>query len=103
MRAAEESAVASRYDREVVGLATVVATANAYFQVLAAQDRLRSRAQESATSATRILNLIKQRLNAGTASALEVAAAAKRRQHPEGVNPAAGADAASRPRTRWRC
>ncbi len=40
-RAAEETAVASRYDREVVALATVVAVANTYFQVLAAQDRLR--------------------------------------------------------------
>ena len=41
LRAAEENAVASRYAREVVGLTTVVATANAYFQVLSAQDRLR--------------------------------------------------------------
>jgi len=37
----EQTAVASRYDREVVGLTTVVATANAYFQVLARKDRLR--------------------------------------------------------------
>ncbi len=71
-RAAEENAVASRYDREVVGLATVVATANAYFQVLAAQDRLRV-ARENQASATRVLDLIKQRLSAGTASNLEVA------------------------------
>ena len=59
LRAAEETAVASRYDREVVGLTTVVATANAYFQVLAAQDRLRV-ARENLASATRILNLIQQ-------------------------------------------
>jgi outer membrane protein, multidrug efflux system len=72
LRAAEESAVASRYDREVVGLSTVVATANAYFQVLAAQDRLRV-ARENLRSATRVLNLIRERLNAGTASALDVA------------------------------
>jgi NodT family efflux transporter outer membrane factor (OMF) lipoprotein len=72
MRAAEEIAVASRYDREVVGLTTVVATANAYFQVLAAQDRLKA-ARENLTSATRVLNLIQQRLNAGTASALDTA------------------------------
>jgi outer membrane protein, multidrug efflux system len=71
-RAAEESAVASRFDREVVGLATVVATANAYFQMLAAQDRLRV-ARENQASATRVLDLIQQRLNAGTASNLEVA------------------------------
>ena len=72
VRAAEETAVATRYDREVVGLATVVATANAYFQVLAAQDRLRV-ARENLASATRVLNLIQQRLQAGTASALDTA------------------------------
>ncbi len=64
--------MASRYDREVVGLTTVVSVANAYFQVLAAQDRLRV-ANENLTSATRILNLINQRAQAGTASALEIA------------------------------
>jgi len=53
-------------------LATVVATANAYFQVLAAQDRLRV-ARENIASASRVLNLIQQRVNAGTASALETA------------------------------
>jgi outer membrane protein, multidrug efflux system len=71
-RAAEETAVASRYNREVVGLTTVVSVANTYFQVLAAQDRLRI-ARENATSATRILNLIKQQFAAGTASDLNVA------------------------------
>src|SRR5664279_2209960 len=72
LRAAEQTAVASRYDREVVGLATVVSTANAYFQLLSAQDRLRV-ARENIRSATRVLNLIQQRLNAGTASALDTA------------------------------
>jgi multidrug efflux system outer membrane protein len=72
LRAAEESAVASRYSREVVGLTTVVTAANAYFQVLAAQDRLQV-ARENLQNATRVLNLIQQRLNAGTASALDTA------------------------------
>ena len=72
LRAAEQTAVATRFDREVVGLTTVVATANAYFQVLAAQDRLQV-ARNNLTSATRVLNLIQQRLNAGTASALDTA------------------------------
>ncbi len=72
LRAAEENAVASRYDREVVGLTTIVGVANAYFQVLAAQDRLRV-TRDNVASASRILNVIKQRLAAGTASALEVA------------------------------
>lgn len=72
LRAAEQTAVATRYDREVVGLSTVVTAANAYFQVLAAQDRLAS-ARENQASATRVLDLIKQRVNAGTASALDTA------------------------------
>ncbi len=72
LRAAEESAVASRYDREVVALTTLAGTANAYFQVLAAQDRLRI-ARDNLVSAERILNLIKQRAAAGTASDLEIA------------------------------
>jgi multidrug efflux system outer membrane protein len=72
LRAAEQFAVASRFDREVVGLTTMVATANAYFQVLAAQDRLQV-ARDNIASASRVLNLIQQRLNAGTASALDTA------------------------------
>ena len=72
LRSAEELAVASRFDREVVALTTVVAAANAYFQVLAAQDRLRV-ARDNLASATRVLNLIQQRLQAGTASALDTA------------------------------
>jgi len=72
LQAAEESAVASRYNAEVVRLSTVVSAANAYFQVLATQDRLKA-AQEDIASATRVLDLIQQRVNAGTASALEVA------------------------------
>ena len=69
---AEETAVASRYDREVVALTTVVTAANAYFQVLASQDRLKA-ARENLKSANHVLDLIKQRVNAGTASALETA------------------------------
>lgn len=72
LRAAEQTAAASRFDREVVGLSTVVATANAYFNVLAAQDRLQVN-RENVASASRVLNLIQQRLNAGTASALDTA------------------------------
>jgi outer membrane protein, multidrug efflux system len=72
LMAAKQLAVASRYDREVVALSTVVTVANAYFQVLAAQDRLRI-ARENVAAADRILNLIKQRLGVGTASSLDVA------------------------------
>jgi NodT family efflux transporter outer membrane factor (OMF) lipoprotein len=72
LRAAEETAVAARYDREVIGLTAVVTVANAYFQVLASQDRLRV-ARDNLASATRVLNLIRQRLQAGTTSELETA------------------------------
>ncbi len=72
LQAAEQTAAASRFDREVVALSTVVAAANAYFQILATQDRLRY-AREDLKSATRVLELIRQRLNAGTASELDLA------------------------------
>jgi multidrug efflux system outer membrane protein len=70
LQAAEQTAVASRFDREVVGLSIVVSVANAYFQVLAAQDRLKA-ARDDIASATRVLDVVKQRVNAGTASALD--------------------------------
>jgi len=70
VRALEETAVASRFDRDVVTLSTVASAANSYFQVLAAQDRLRV-ARNNYESAQRVLTLIQQRVNAGTASALE--------------------------------
>jgi multidrug efflux system outer membrane protein len=72
LRAAEELAVASRFDREVVALTTIVSVANSYFQVLAAQDRLRI-ANNNLAAATRVFNLIKQRFDVGTASQLDVA------------------------------
>ena len=72
LRAAEELAVASRFDREVVALSTVVSVANSYFLVLLAQDRIRI-AQGNLAAATRVYNLVKQRFDAGTASALDTA------------------------------
>jgi NodT family efflux transporter outer membrane factor (OMF) lipoprotein len=72
LRAAEESAAASRFDKEVVALTTVATAANAYFSVLAAQDRIKV-ARDNTTSANRVLDLIKQRAAAGTASALDTA------------------------------
>lgn len=70
LRSFEESAAASRFDRDVVTLSTVATAANSYFQVLAAQDRLRV-ARNNLAAAQRVLALIQQRVNAGTASALE--------------------------------
>jgi outer membrane protein, multidrug efflux system len=71
LHAAVETALASRFDREVVDLTTIASVATAYFQILTAQDRLRV-AHKNLQSATRVLNLVKQRANAGTASALEI-------------------------------
>jgi len=71
-QAAEETAIANRFDRDVVALTTLTSVANAYFQVLASQDRLRT-ARQNIASATRILEAIKQRLKAGTGNDLDVA------------------------------
>jgi NodT family efflux transporter outer membrane factor (OMF) lipoprotein len=70
--AAEETAFANRFDRDVVALTTLVTVANAYFQVLASQDRIRT-AERNIASATRILEVIKERFKAGTGTDLDVA------------------------------
>ena len=66
-----ETAISTRYAKEVVALTTLVTVANAYFNVLDAQDRLRI-ARENLRAASEILNLIRQRKEAGTASDLEL-------------------------------
>jgi multidrug efflux system outer membrane protein len=70
--AAHETSTANRFDRDVVALTTLTAVATAYFQVLAAQDRIRT-ANSNIASALRILDAIKQRLKAGTGTDLDVA------------------------------
>jgi NodT family efflux transporter outer membrane factor (OMF) lipoprotein len=69
---AEETAIANRFDRDVVALTTLTSVANAYFQVLASQDRIRT-AEHNIASATTILEAIKQRFKAGTGTDLDVA------------------------------
>ena len=66
-----ETANSTRYAKEVIALTTLVSVANAYFAVLDAQDRLRI-ARENLRAASEILDLIRQRKIAGTASDLEV-------------------------------
>jgi NodT family efflux transporter outer membrane factor (OMF) lipoprotein len=70
--AAQENAVASRYNKEVVVLSTIAAVATDYFLVLSSQDQLRV-ARHNLDSSMGILNLIKQRFAAGTTSTLDVA------------------------------
>jgi len=72
LQAAEETATADRFDRDVVALTTLTSVANAYFQVLASQDRIRT-AERNIASATRVLDAIKARKNAGTGTDLDVA------------------------------
>lgn len=69
--AAEENATVARYNRDVVTLTAVVTVANTYFQILAAQDQLRV-ARRNLAAAERILALIKQQFNGGTASQLDL-------------------------------
>jgi NodT family efflux transporter outer membrane factor (OMF) lipoprotein len=72
LRTAEETANANRFDRDVVALTTLAGVANAYFQVLSSQDRLRT-AQHNIASAQRILDAIRERRKAGTGTDLDVA------------------------------
>ena len=70
--AAEENVVVARFDKEVVVLSTIVSVGTAYLQILASQDHLRIN-RENLVAASRILTLVKQRAEQGTASALDVA------------------------------
>ena len=72
LRAAEFGAIASRFDREVIVLSTVASVINTYFQVLAAQDRLRI-ARDNVNAATRILKVFQDRVGVGTATGLDIA------------------------------
>jgi len=72
LRAAEDTATANRFDRDVVTLTTLTSVATAYFNVLASQDRLRTAARNIA-SAQRVLDAINERRKAGTGTDLDVA------------------------------
>src|SRR5438876_479029 len=70
--AADETATANRFDRDVVALATYASVANTYFAVLATQDRIRITINNIG-SAQRVYDAIRQRVNVGTATDLELA------------------------------
>ncbi|MBR0974169.1 MULTISPECIES: efflux transporter outer membrane subunit [Bradyrhizobium] len=72
LQTAEETANANRFDRDVVALTTLAGVANAYFQVLASQDRIRT-SQRNIASAQRILDAVRERRKAGTGTDLDVA------------------------------
>jgi NodT family efflux transporter outer membrane factor (OMF) lipoprotein len=62
---------ASRFDRNVVEIATIASVLNSYFQVLNAQDRLRI-AHENVRLADEVFKAIKMRMEVGTATVLDV-------------------------------
>jgi NodT family efflux transporter outer membrane factor (OMF) lipoprotein len=72
LEAAKETAIADRYDEQVIALATVSSVAATYFQALALQDRI-AIAQNNLAAAEQILGGIRDQVQFGTASALNVA------------------------------
>ena len=72
MLAAEQISIEDRFNRETAALTTISTVANTYFQVLGAQDRLRI-ARINLAEAGRVMQVIRDRLAAGTASQLEIA------------------------------
>ena len=69
---AEASALNSRYSQQTVALTTISAVATTWFTALAYEDRL-AVAQRDLADSEEILRAINARLDAGTASALDVA------------------------------
>lgn len=72
LASAEQSALASRYDKETVALSATSTTATTYFTILAYQDRL-TLAQDNLKTAEDTLAVIKGRIKVGVASELELA------------------------------
>ena len=69
--AAAASALFSRFDQQTVALTTVTSVADTWFQALAQQDRI-DVARRNLSDADEILRAIRARLDAGTASELDV-------------------------------
>ncbi len=72
MQAAKASAVFSRFDQQVVALTVVTNVANTWFAALAFADRL-AVARRNLADAEQILAVIRGRVDAGTANALDLA------------------------------
>jgi NodT family efflux transporter outer membrane factor (OMF) lipoprotein len=70
LRAAESQSLGARFAFDTVRLSTQVAVVNAYLQLGAARDRLMI-SEDNVRSAERILQVIRERISAGTASALD--------------------------------
>lgn len=70
-KAARVLAHASRFDRDVVEIATVASVLNSYFQTLAARERLNA-ARANVRIASEVCEIIKLRLKVGAASGLDL-------------------------------
>jgi NodT family efflux transporter outer membrane factor (OMF) lipoprotein len=71
LQAAQETALARRYDREVVALTLVTSVANSYFQILALRDRVKVAAR-NLSNAQSVLKGISERRRLGGATDLDV-------------------------------
>jgi outer membrane protein, multidrug efflux system len=71
LEAAKASALASRYDEQVVELTVVTAVATTYFQILELRDRL-TVAQSNINAAQKLLSALEAEQAAGTATVLDV-------------------------------
>lgn len=72
LASAEFLAQASRFDRDTVALTTAATTATLYVRILGARERLRI-ARQNLDAAERVLTIIRERLDVGTATALDLA------------------------------
>lgn len=72
LRAAEGDALAARFDRDVVALTSTASTVQLYVRIMAGRDRIRI-ARNNLDSAQRVERLIRDRVEAGTATALDLA------------------------------
>jgi len=72
LEAAEASALFSRFDRETVALTVVSSVANTFFQTVQFRDRLRV-ARRNLANALEVLQIVQARVDAGAASALDLA------------------------------
>lgn len=70
VRSAQATAVAARFDAEVVALGVTTSVANTYFALMASQEQLLI-ARNNVASAKTILDAIQGRVDAGTATALD--------------------------------
>ncbi len=91
-QAAEETAVANRFDRDVVALTTLTRSPTPIFRCWPRRTGS-APPQRNIASAARILDAIKQRLQAGTGNRSRRRAAGERARQPARAGAAAAADA----------